>query len=102
MLHSERFVDSSPAQVNNSFESRCRQRIRSTLTCFAAGLRLDAQAVISDGDVLGRMLDTFVVAQLRPEAVVAESEPRLYHLRTTTPLRWYFRCGMDARCTRRW
>ena len=48
----------------------------------AAALRLDAQAVIGDGDVLGRMLDTFVVAQLRPEAVIAESEPRLYHLRT--------------------
>jgi uncharacterized protein len=28
------------------------------------------------------MLDTFVVAQLRAETVVAESEPRLYHLRT--------------------
>ena len=38
--------------------------------------------MISDGDMLGRMLDTFVVAQLRPETVVAESEPRLFHLRT--------------------
>lgn len=48
----------------------------------AAALRLDARAVISDGDVLSRMLDTFVLAQLRPETVIAESEPRLYHLRT--------------------
>lgn len=45
-------------------------------------LRLDAQGVIADGNILGRLLDTFVVAQLRPEAVVAESQPRLFHLRT--------------------
>jgi hypothetical protein len=38
--------------------------------------------VLGDGDMLGRILDTFVVAQLRPETLVAESEPRLYHLRT--------------------
>ena len=48
----------------------------------AAALRLDTQAVISDGNILGRLLDTFVVAQLRPETVVAETEPRLFHLRT--------------------
>jgi len=47
-----------------------------------AALRLTAQGVLNDGDVLGRMLDTFVVAQLRPETIVAESQPRLYHLRT--------------------
>lgn len=32
--------------------------------------------------MLGRLLDTFVVAQLRPETVAAEFEPRLFHLRT--------------------
>lgn len=45
-------------------------------------LGLDEQAVIADGDLLGRLLDTFVVAQLRPELAVSNSRPRLYHLRT--------------------
>jgi uncharacterized protein len=47
-----------------------------------SALRLDPQGVLDDGDLLGRLLDTFVVAQIRPETVVAESEARLYHLRT--------------------
>ena len=45
-------------------------------------LRLDQNGVIADGDILGRLIDTFVVAQLRPETVIAGSQPRLYHLRT--------------------
>jgi predicted AAA+ superfamily ATPase len=48
----------------------------------AALLRLDADGIMRDGDLLGRILDTFVVAQLRPEAVVSAARPRLYHLRT--------------------
>jgi uncharacterized protein len=47
----------------------------------AAVLRLDPAAVLRDGDVLGRLLDTFVVAQLRSELAVCETRPRLYHLR---------------------
>lgn len=47
----------------------------------AAVLRLDPSTVLRDGDVLGRFLDTFVVAQLRSELAVCESRPRLYHLR---------------------
>ncbi len=47
-----------------------------------ATLGLDEQAVISDGDLLGRVLDTFVAAQLRPELAICKSRPRLYHLRT--------------------
>jgi predicted AAA+ superfamily ATPase len=46
-----------------------------------AALRLDTAAVLRDGDLLGRLLDTFVVAQLRPEVAVSTSRPRLYHLR---------------------
>jgi uncharacterized protein len=36
----------------------------------------------ADGDLLGRVLDTFVAAQLRPETEIAKARPRLYHLRT--------------------
>lgn len=43
--------------------------------------RLSVDAVLRDGDLLGRILDTFVVAQLRAELEVCETRPRLYHLR---------------------
>jgi len=45
-------------------------------------LRLDVQGVLRDGDLLGRILDTFVVAQLRPEIAISTHRPRLHHLRT--------------------
>ncbi|MDQ3991894.1 MAG: DUF4143 domain-containing protein, partial [Actinomycetota bacterium] len=48
----------------------------------AAVLRLDVNGVLRDGDVLGRVLDTFVAAQIRPELVLAATRPRLFHLRT--------------------
>lgn len=47
----------------------------------AAALGLDVDLVMRDGDLLGRLLDTFVVAQLRAELAVTASRPRLYHLR---------------------
>lgn len=47
----------------------------------ASTLGLDADLVMRDGDLLGRMLDTFVVAQLRAELAVTAARPRLYHLR---------------------
>lgn len=48
----------------------------------ASALRIDAQGILSDGDMLGRVLDTFVAAQLRPEIALSEERPRLHHLRT--------------------
>jgi len=48
----------------------------------ASVLGLDAQAVIRDGNMLGRLIDTFVTAQLRPEAAVMDPKPGRYHLRT--------------------
>lgn len=44
-------------------------------------LRLDRAAAMRDGNLLGRLLDTFVAAQIRPELVIAQSRPRWYHLR---------------------
>lgn len=46
-----------------------------------AALRLDANGVLRDGDLLGRVLDTFVAAQLRAELATSASRPRLHHLR---------------------
>ncbi len=47
----------------------------------ASILRLDANAILRSGDLLGRLLDTFVVSQLRAEIAVSSSRPRLYHVR---------------------
>ncbi len=47
----------------------------------STALRLDAAAIMRDGALLGRALDTFVMAQLRPEIEVSALRPRLYHLR---------------------
>ena len=45
-------------------------------------LRLDADGILRDGDLLGRVLDTFVAAQLRPELALASERPQVHHLRT--------------------
>lgn len=47
----------------------------------AAALNLDPNAVLRDGDLLGRLLDTFVATQLRAECASSDARPRLYHLR---------------------
>ena len=44
-------------------------------------LRLDASTVLRDGNVLGRVVETFAAAQIRAELPLATSRPRWYHLR---------------------
>lgn len=44
-------------------------------------LGVDHRGVMRDGDLLGRILDSFVVAQLRADGEVSELTPRLFHLR---------------------
>lgn len=43
--------------------------------------RVDAAGILRDGDLLGRVLDTFVAAQLRPEIALLQPRTRLHHLR---------------------
>jgi predicted AAA+ superfamily ATPase len=47
----------------------------------AAVLGLGRDAILYGPDMLGRLLDTFVAAQLRAELAVSKLGPRLYHLR---------------------
>jgi predicted AAA+ superfamily ATPase len=47
----------------------------------AAVLRLGQEAILYGPDMLGRLLDTFVAAQLRAETAASSNDPRLYHLR---------------------
>jgi uncharacterized protein len=47
----------------------------------AAALRLDVEGVLRDADMLGRVLDSFVAAQLRAELSAGAVEFTMYHLR---------------------
>jgi predicted AAA+ superfamily ATPase len=44
-------------------------------------LRADVTTVMRDADLMGRLIDTFVTAQLRSEREIAECRPVLYHVR---------------------
>ncbi len=46
-----------------------------------ATLGMSVDGVMRDKDMLGRILETFVAAQLRPELELGERPARLYHLR---------------------
>lgn len=49
---------------------------------FVGVLGVDDAEVLADGDLLGRVLETFVVAQVRAELALMPRRPRLHHLRT--------------------
>ena len=49
---------------------------------FVGALGMTEADVLADGDLLGRVIETFVVAQLRAEFALLTPRPRLHHLRT--------------------
>lgn len=76
-------IERVPAWTSNRLRrlSRGAKRYLVDPALLAAALGLDAGAIFRDGDLLGRLLDTFVAAQLRAERATSKSRPRLYHLR---------------------
>lgn len=48
----------------------------------AASLGADIHTILGSTDMLGRIVDTFVMAQLRPEVAGSRQRTRLYHART--------------------
>lgn len=76
-------VENTPAWASNRLRrlSKGSKRYLVDPALLAATLRLDARAILQDGDLLGRLLDTFVAAQLRAERASCKTRPRLYHLR---------------------
>jgi len=76
-------VDAAPAWTTNRLKRLVQTPKRYLVdpSLMVGILRVDEDAVVRDGDLLGRVLDTFVAAQLRSELVVAAARPRLYHLR---------------------
>src|SRR3984885_589169 len=77
-------TENVPAWTSNRLKRLVHQPKRYLIDAalIATALRLDEQGVMSDGDLLGRILDTFVAAQLRPELATSRTRPRLHHLRT--------------------
>lgn len=76
-------LDLLPAWHSNRLKRLARLPKRHVVdtALVAAALDLDVDAVMRDGDLLGRMLDSFVVSQLRPELTLAGRPPVLHHLR---------------------
>ena len=77
-------LDTMPAWMSNRLSRLIKSGKRYLVdpSLIAAALRLDQAAVLRDGDLLGRVLETFAVAQMRPEVELSPSRPRLHHLRT--------------------
>ncbi len=77
-------IDALPAWETNRLKRLTRTAKRYVVepALIAAALRLDVAGVLADGNLLGRLLDTFVAAQLRPELTVSGGRARLHHLRT--------------------
>lgn len=76
-------VEAIPAWTSNRLKrlvlSPKRYVVEPALVGTVLGINVDF--VIRNGDLLGRLLDTFVAAQLRAELASASSRPRLYHVR---------------------
>jgi len=77
-------LDSLPAWSTNRLSrmTRTGKRYLVDTSLVAAALDLDERAVLRDGDLLGRMIDTFVLAQIRPEVALTSLRSRLQHLRS--------------------
>lgn len=77
-------VDPIPAWTSNRLKRLTlgRKRYVADAALLAALADVGADTIIRDGDLLGRVIDTFVVGQLRPEVALALPRPRLHHLRT--------------------
>ena len=77
-------ADSLPAWTTNRLKRLTRGAKRHIVDTglWAAIMGVDVPTVLRDGDLLGRLLETFVAAQLRAEAVVAANPHKLFHLRT--------------------
>lgn len=77
-------IDLVPTWSTNRL-NRLTKRAKRYLTDPALALaaaRVDERSVLRDGDLLGRILDTFVAAQLRPEVALLHPRARLHHLRS--------------------
>ena len=78
-------IDRLPAWTSNRFKrlTLASKRYLVDSGLFAGVLGLTENDVLSDGDLLGRLIETFVVAQCRAEFAVMSPAPRMHHLRSS-------------------
>lgn len=76
-------VDEVPAWTSNRLKrlSLAAKRYLVDSSLLASITGATDHTVMRDGNLLGRLLETFAVAQLRAQATVSEHRCRLYHLR---------------------
>ncbi|MCY4210186.1 MAG: DUF4143 domain-containing protein [Gammaproteobacteria bacterium] len=84
LLRNLMVVDELPAWTSNRLKRLVLSPKRYLVDSALLGgvLGVDAATVMRDGKLMGRLLETFVTAQLRAEATVAAARPKLYHLRS--------------------
>ncbi len=83
LLQSLGVLDIVPAWSTNRLK-RLTQRGKRYLTdtgLAAGALRVAAADLMREGDLLGRMIDTYVTAQVRAEIAASDLLPSLFHLR---------------------
>lgn len=76
-------IEAMPSWRSNRLHRLSSRAKRYVIDAALAGslLRLDERAVLRDGDLLGRLIDTFVASQIRAELPISQGRPRLYHIR---------------------
>lgn len=76
-------IERIPAWHSNRLERLTSQPKRVMLDAgfVGAAVGADRNAVLADGHLLGRVLETFVISELRAELSVAQGSPRMFHLR---------------------
>lgn len=76
-------LDSLPAWSANRLSRlvKAHKRYVADPSLLAAALRVDELGVMRDGGLLGRLIETFVLAQIRPEVELSAFRSRLYHVR---------------------
>ena len=77
-------ADRLPAWTNNRLKrlTLAPKRYLVDSGLFAGALGVTENDVVIDADLLGRVIETFVVAQIRAEVALMSPAPRLHHLRT--------------------
>ena len=77
-------VDEIPAWSSRRLKRTARspKRFVTDSGLLAAAWGSDREGVLRNGDLLGRMLETFVAQQIRGEAAATEGKPVLYHFRS--------------------
>lgn len=83
LLRNLLIIDTLPAWWTNRIKRLVRgpKRYLVDPSLALAALRIGIPGLMKDGDLLGRIVDTFIVAQLRAQLANCETQPRLYHLR---------------------